>query len=131
MNSQSARKTILIVDDDPTIRAMLATKLDESYDVLMASDGVDAAHVYERNLENIAAILTELHMPRLDGQSLAEWVHHISPHLPIIIMSGSTRREDMADFSRRPQTSFLGKPFESSQLKALLRDALQAGEEAI
>ena len=45
------RKTILIVDDDPTILNMLAMTLEASYEVLKAADGVAAAYVYEHNIE--------------------------------------------------------------------------------
>src|SRR5436189_5172792 len=104
------KPTILIVDDDPLIRANLADYLDEQYHILQAIDGVDAAYVYESNRERIAAIVTDLDMPRLNGQSLAEWVHHIDPLVPIIIISGSFEKRALRDLPRRPTTSFPGKP---------------------
>jgi DNA-binding NtrC family response regulator len=119
------KPTILIVDDDPLIRGMLADALDENYNVLLAGDGVDAAYLYESNLEHIAAIVTDLEMPRLGGQSLAQWVHHIRPHLPVIIMSGSFQKDALRDLPRRPMTSFLGKPFEAAQLQEMLELVLE------
>src|SRR6266550_6696668 len=115
------KKTILIVDDDPAILNMLAQSLEPDYDVLLAGDGVAAAYLYERNIEKIAAIVTDLEMPRLNGQSLAEWVHHIRPQLPVIIMSGNFRRVALSNLQGTPMTSFLGKPFDPSDLE----DALQ------
>lgn len=120
----SDRQTIMIVDDDPFIRRTLADSLELNYEVLLAGDGVDAAWVYERNAERVAAIVTDLEMPRLNGQSLAEWVHHISPQLPVIIMSGTFEQHTVKELSRRPMTSFLGKPFETSQLEAILEQVL-------
>jgi DNA-binding NtrC family response regulator len=120
------RKTILIVDDDPIVLAKLATRLQQTYEVLAAADGVRAAYVYERHQTKVAAIVTDLEMPRLDGQSLVDWVHHISPWLPVIIMSGAIRLDQTTDFSRR-RISFLGKPFEPAQLEDLLQTALESG----
>jgi len=120
----SGKKTILIVDDDPTILNMLAATLETSYDVLKAADGVAAAYLYEDNIETVVAIVTDLDMPRLNGQSLAEWVHHLRPRLPVIIISGRIRTRQSEDFSRSPMTRFLGKPFEPGRLEALLGDAL-------
>ena len=114
------KQTILIVDDDPIVRVLLADSLEEHYEVLLAGDGIDAAYLYESNIERIAAIVTDLEMPRLGGQSLAEWVHHIHPQLPVIIMSGSFEKQTLKDLPRRPMTSFLGKPFEATQLEAIL-----------
>ncbi len=123
-NFAPKKRTILIVDDDPMVLNMLAMSLDQSYEVLAAADGVEAAYIYERHLERITALVTDLDLPRLDGQSLAEWVHHINPRLPVIIMSGSIRNRDSEDW--RGRISFLEKPFEPSQLEALLREALEA-----
>lgn len=120
----SGKKTILIVDDDPIILNMLAMTLEPGYDVLKAEDGVAAAYVYEQNIETIAAIVTDLEMPRLNGQSLAEWVHHLRPLVPVIIISGNLKTRHNADFSRAAMTHFLGKPFEPARLEALLHCAL-------
>jgi DNA-binding NtrC family response regulator len=120
----SNRKTILVVEDDALILDTLAMHLAVSYDVLVARDGLDAASVYESNIERVVAIVTDWDMPRLDGGSLAEWVHHISPRLPIIIMSGNIPGREDQDFTRGPMTNFLVKPFEPSQLEALLNEFL-------
>jgi DNA-binding NtrC family response regulator len=123
------KKTILVVDDDPTVLSMLAAVLEASYRVLIAADGVAAAYLYERNVEKVAAVITDLEMPRLNGQSLAEWVHHIKPKLPVIIMSGGLWSKSVPDFLQRPMISFLGKPFEPAQLEALLSNALNGVQE--
>lgn len=121
----TGKQTILLVDDDPTVLSMLATALGSTYKVLVAADGVDAAQIYERNMDTVAALVTDLEMPRLNGQSLSEWVHHIRPQLPVIIMSGNFRQPAMAELTTRPMTSFLGKPFEAAQLEEVLQHVLE------
>jgi DNA-binding NtrC family response regulator len=123
------KQTILIVDDESTIRDMLVMNLKASYDVLVARDGIDAVQVYERNAERVAAIVTDLDMPRLSGQLLTEWVHHIKPQLPVIIMSGTLKNTDLEELRRNPSVSFLPKPFKSAQLQALLNRVLAAHRE--
>ena len=124
------KKTILVVDNDATALRILAETLQENYEVLIASDGVNAAYVYERNVDRIAALVTDLNMPRLDGGALSEWVHHIRPGLPIIIMSGNLRKHVSEKLKGMSATRFVGKPFEPVRLEAVLRDVLQrvAGE---
>ena len=119
----SVERTILIVDDEPVIRDLLAIELRASYAVLVARDGIDAIRVYEHNVERIDAIVTDLEMPRLNGRLVTEWVHHISPQLPIIIMSGGGRRS-VEDLVQTPTVSFLSKPFKPQQLHALLDRAI-------
>jgi CheY-like chemotaxis protein len=120
----SIRQTILIVDDDAVIRDVLTMALEASYDVLEAKDGLDAVCVYERHVGDVAAIVTDLDMPRLDGRLVTEWVHHISPQLPVIIMSGSLRNVELEELLQSPSVCFLPKPFEPPQLEALLSNAL-------
>lgn len=125
------KQTILVVDDDPVILEMLTQVLEDTYEVLVAPDGVIAAYLYERNVKEVAALVTDLEMPRLNGQSLTEWVHHIRPQLPIIIMSGGLRNMPAPDFIQRPMISFLGKPFEPAQLEAVLHNVLRPNPESV
>jgi two-component system cell cycle sensor histidine kinase/response regulator CckA len=118
------KQTILIVEDEPAIRNLLAMNLEASYDVLVACDGIEAVQVYERKAERIVAIITDLDMPRLGGQLLTEWVHHISPQLPVIIMSGGITNADLEGLLRNPVVTFLSKPFEPSRLQSLLGSVL-------
>lgn len=125
----AGRKTILLVEDDRDTLNTLASHLGARYDVLVANDGVDAVYVYERNLERIAAVVTDLNMPRLDGQLLTEWVHHIRPRLPVILLSGSLR-STAEQALRGTAVTFLGKPFEHSRREKLLQEVLERGLEA-
>lgn len=87
------RETILLVDDDESVLSMLARSLEESYQVLVATNGMAAVYVYEQHGEAIVALVTDVEMPRLDGTALAEWIRHINSTLPIILMSGSVDGE--------------------------------------
>lgn len=118
------KQTVLIADDDLGIRKMLADELEESYDVLVAKDGLDAICIYERNVQSVRAIITDLQMPRLDGGLVAEWVHHINPRLPVIIMSGSLRNRELRELLKNPTVTFLAKPFKPRQIVSLLDVAL-------
>ena len=122
----SDKQTILVVDDDAPMREMLTEQLEASYDVLVARDGLDAICIYERNAERVAAIVTDLHMPRLNGHLVTEWVHHIRPQLPVIIMSGGVRNTALEDLGHNSFVTFLAKPFDLTQLEALLDSALES-----
>ena len=119
------KQTILLAETDTSIRNTLAAELESSYDVLVAKDGIDAICIYERNVARVRAIITDLKMPRLNGHLVAEWVHHINPRLPVIIMSGSLRNTDLEELLQNPTVTFLAKPFNPPQLEALLDIALE------
>ena len=124
--AMSDKKTILLVDDDPMFLNALATTLEANYDVLTAADGLNAVYTYESNREKVAAIVTDLGMPRLDVQSLVGWIHHISPNLPVIIMSDGSRAKAVEDFRNCPTLSLLVKPFAPGRLEDAIRNALEA-----
>jgi CheY-like chemotaxis protein len=61
-------KHILIVDDEPLVRLMLARVLaDRGFAVLEAEDGSDAVHLDEQHRQSIGAVLSDVRMPRVDG----------------------------------------------------------------
>jgi two-component system cell cycle sensor histidine kinase/response regulator CckA len=118
------KQTILVVEDERTIRDLLANALKTLYEVLVATDGLDAVLIYDRHVEQIAAIVTDLDMPRLGGQSLTEWVHHIRPQLPVVIMSGNQHNGQLEELLRQSTISFLPKPFDLDQLESILHRIL-------
>ena len=114
------RRTILLVDDNVVGLSKLKADLEKTYELLTAGDGVEAVYMFERHAPRIAAIVTGLHLPRLNGDLLAEWVHHIKPRLPIVIISDE--EVSAARSTRAVQT--LARSFGAKQLQHVLRGAL-------
>lgn len=105
--------TILVVEDDPRLREVIAEVLsDEGYAVYEACDGLGA-------LERIGAVapdlvLSDVTMPRLDGPGLAERLGRMDNPIPIVLMSaGSNAPRDAG-------TPFLAKPFLLDDLVTLV-----------
>lgn len=127
----SLKPTVLVVDDDTLIRDQIAWALSDCFNVLPAADGVDAARQYEGRAGQIAAVITDLRMPRLGGVTLTEWLRHINPHLPVIIMTGGPCAEgELGPLLRDPQVRLITKPFDLDKLRALLGEAIRTGREA-
>ena len=77
---------ILIVDDELNMRLVLKAMLKkEGYDVVTASDGLEAMKVLRE--EKIAVVATDLKMPRLDGMGLLDRIIQEDPALPVIILT--------------------------------------------
>lgn len=112
---------ILVVDDDIDVRTMLCALLSaEGYNVLGASDGVEALDCM-RVVDPPALVFVDLMMPRMDGEHLIRAMKQ-SPELarvPIVIMSGHT----VAGGAARPGASaFLKKPFELDSLLTVVHE---------
>ena len=118
-------KTILLVEDEAPVRHLLRDSLACKYEVLESCDGVEAVTVFEKNLSRILVVITDLEMPRLNGDVLAEWIHGIRPELPVILISARDRDDDsISGLLASKRVKFLGKPFDLWQLEELVERAV-------
>ncbi len=82
--------TVLCVDDDAAIRKLYGTVLGENgYQVLAASNGRHALHVFHRQEKEIDAVILDYEMPGMNGLELAAWLKQLHPELPVMMISGS------------------------------------------
>lgn len=88
LSSASARKTILIVDPDASLRARLRALLEQHYKVLEASDGLEAVELTV-NIQPPAMIVSDTAMPRVDGFTLAKIIRNnpVMKRVPIMFVS--------------------------------------------
>ena len=86
MNREETR--ILMVDDDPFVREMVGFILESNnYIVETADNGLEALEKYQRGSNHI--IITDMHMPGMDGLTLIQEVRKTDPDIAIILMTGS------------------------------------------
>lgn len=89
-NQTPARKTILVIDDDESIRLLLRAVLEpEGYQVLEASDGVKGLQEYEKNPTDL--VITDLIMPGKEGIETIRDLCREFPGVKIIAVSGGGR----------------------------------------
>ena len=113
--------TVLLVDDDEGVR-MLATFVLKShgYDILTASNGLEALMVYSSYRKVVDLILTDVDMPQMNGIELAARIRARDPSRRILLMSG--RPLNGSDCP--PDCVFLQKPFLPDQLVAAVEGVL-------
>lgn len=114
------KKTVLVADDDQSIREQLLMALEHSFEVLLAADGVEALGCYERNAERISALITDWQMPRMDGVELTLRLRHLNPHLPVIMMTGAFERAEFTRLGVLTNFTLLWKPFDLEELSEVL-----------
>lgn len=114
--------TILIVDDEEPILNMLSAVLkDYHYNVLTAVDGIQAIGLFTTN-PDVKLVITDMNMPKMDGETLIRTLHAIRPSLAIIATSGLPEKDIRHEDIRRMIVSFLMKPYRTEAvLKELER----------
>lgn len=118
-------ETILVVDDDPTVRVFLKECLEGSgYRVLVAEHGADALQVIERYGGDIDLVLTDATMPVMSGQLLIESVRQQWPTIRTILMSGHVEPGSGDGQVFSGDVLFVQKPVLPGRLLAILRQEL-------
>ncbi|MFO7599115.1 MAG: response regulator, partial [Candidatus Desulfacyla sp.] len=94
------------------------------YQVLTAGDGEDALRVSEGFKGEIHLLLTDVVMPRMGGQELAERIRTLRPGIRVLYMSGFPDRELSHLAALEPDANFLQKPFSPQSLCLKVRETL-------
>ncbi|HJQ20585.1 MAG TPA: response regulator [Gemmatimonadaceae bacterium] len=118
--------TIVVVDDDQTVRRVVARQLERAgYGVLEASDGEDALRVMTEHHEPVDLVVSDISMPAMDGLELVELLRNAYPELPLLLISGQSAEFLMAQRDRIPDgVHFLAKPFEYEALTSRVASIL-------
>ena len=115
--------SILIVDDDPDIRESLGDMLShEGYMIESAATGNEA--LQHARLGQYGAALLDIQLPDLNGLSGLKVMMELDPTLPIIILTGNATPENTIGSLTKGAFAYLTKPYNSQELKAILRRAV-------
>ena len=115
--------TVLVVDDDVTIRAVTTIALEGAgFLVLTAEDGGEGLETYEHHRDEIACILLDVSMPGLSGDDVLSRLRGEGSEVPVIASSGHGKREIA---QRMPGIqAYIQKPYQAKQLISLVREVL-------
>ncbi len=124
---QGEGRLVLVVDDEPTIRDVCCETLEaHGYRAVTAADGAEAVAVFARSNGEVAAVLTDLAMPIMDGPSAIRSIRRLNRLVPILVMSGLADRHGLEEMEEHGVSVFLEKPFSAEELLGRLEEALVA-----
>jgi DNA-binding NtrC family response regulator len=136
-NQLSRRRTILLVEDEPFVRdATCGLLVWAGFEVLAATDAIDALRVYKQCYRQIDLVITDMVLPGQTGQQLGHALREQSPEVAVLLTSGYSNLEFETE-DPEPHTYFLAKPYSKRTLldkidailgpQAMSRAATQAG----
>jgi len=118
--------TILLVEDEDLLRNLIREVLSASgYHVLEAADGVEALRLFEDHEGSISLVLTDVVMPQMSGQALADRLRAARPELKVLFMSGYTDDAVVRHGVQAAEVAFIQKPFSPHQLTRKVQELLR------
>jgi len=117
-----ANGTILIVDDEETIREVATIMLkDMGFATLTAVDGKDAVEIYQQHHDDISAVLLDMTMPKMDGKACFRELRRINKGVQVILSSGYSEEDATGRFQGKGLAGFIQKPYMPDNLKAMMQ----------
>ena len=124
-NLQGGTETVLLAEDDSTVRRLTAMILAEAgYTVIQAENGIEALRLFRESGEKIDIVLSDILMPAMGGNDLYRSIQKLRP-AKFLFMSGYSSGTLSEEFLSRKGVGFIRKPFTASNLLNSLRKAIE------
>ncbi|MEZ4753448.1 MAG: sigma-54 dependent transcriptional regulator [Bdellovibrionota bacterium] len=120
------RKSILIVDDEESIRSSLSLLLKEDYDVHLAEDGDQALESLGKLKPDV--VLMDVMMPKKDGIDTLKELREANNQVPVIMLTGANTVKTAVQAMKWGAVDYINKPFEFEHLSKLLSDTIALHE---
>jgi two-component system, cell cycle sensor histidine kinase and response regulator CckA len=127
IEKHSGTETILLVEDDETVRKLVREVLSASgYHILEAVNGLDALSLSERYVGTIHLLLTDVIMPKMGGNELKDQIGKTRPDTKMLLMSGYPDESIAHSGIYYADIAFIEKPFHPNILVKKVREVLES-----
>ena len=125
---QKPRYTVLIVEDNVEMLAFVVRQLSPVYQILTATNGVEALKVLEGHTVNL--IVSDIMMPEMDGLELCDRIKSDLDysHIPIVLLTAKTTLQSKIDGLKSGADAYIEKPFSVEYLKVSVANLLSNHE---
>lgn len=118
-------ETILIVEDNKDIRALLITSFKHTYNLIVCSNGEEALEKYTSN-KKIDLVITDLMMPVMDGKEFIKRLRLVDKRLitPVVVLTALSEDDTAYEYLSLGAIDFINKPFSMRDLKGKVESIL-------
>jgi signal transduction histidine kinase len=117
--------SVLVADDQPTLRRMLRSVLASlGFDVVVAAGGAEALARFRELRGQLRLVILDLTMPDLNGDEVLREIREVDPELPVILSTGFAERDVRALLDGQKNVELLQKPYELRELVGVVRRML-------
>lgn len=124
LQNQSAGRTVMVVDDDDDFRVILRDRLERmGVQCLEAENGEVARLELKKN--QVDLLITDYHMPKMDGLELIDWLQQTQRDMPIIFVSGDLSVPVREKAEHAKVYAILEKPCSLSELSSIVKEVFK------
>jgi len=126
-SEKSRKRTIFVVEDEPTLRALVRRVLERrGYEVIEAASGLSALELWKEKKTHVDLLLTDMVMPDgISGRQLADKLKADNPDLKVIYTTGYSPELMGQEVALREGVNFLQKPYPPQKLVETVRNGLE------
>lgn len=120
-STSTASGTILVVDDEETVRTVCAALVARlGFRTMTAANGEEGIKLFAEHAPNLVCVLLDLTMPGMDGVETFHEMKKIRPDVPVILCSGYDRQDATRRFTSEGLAGFIQKPYRIDSLRDII-----------
>ncbi|MEO0405420.1 MAG: response regulator, partial [Bacteroidota bacterium] len=129
--AQVERPRLLIAEDNPDLVQLLYGQLSRNYQITVCDNGQDALQKSQEEVPDL--VLSDIMMPKMDGFELLDGLKNDArtSHIPVVLLTAKSDVESRIEGLHRGADSYLGKPFDARELKAILKNLIESRKEFV
>jgi two-component system, NtrC family, response regulator AtoC len=120
------KKRVLLIDDEPRVRASLKMVLEPTYDVFQAGDAREGLELFRKEAPHL--VLLDVILPGTDGLAILHTLRTEDRSTPVIMLTGTKSVKTAVDAMKLGAADYLSKPFEVEELRIVVDKALNSQE---
>ncbi|HJR77367.1 MAG TPA: sigma-54 dependent transcriptional regulator [Nitrospiraceae bacterium] len=118
------KKRVLLVDDEPRVRASLKSVLEPIYDISEAADAREGLDLFKREPPQL--VLLDVILPGTDGLAVLQSMRSEDSHIPVIMLTGTKSVKTAVDAMKLGAADYLSKPFDIEELRIVVDRTLNS-----
>ena len=126
MESVIPKKRLLLIDDEPRVRASLKMVLEPLYDIAQASDGPEGLDIFRKESPDL--VLLDIVLPGTDGLAVLQMLRTERKSTPVVMLTGTKSVKSAVDAMKLGAADYLSKPFDVDELRIVIDRALNSSE---
>lgn len=120
------KKRILLIDDEPRVRASLKMVLEPTYEISEAGDAQEGLDVFRRESPNL--VLLDVILPGTDGLSVLQSIREEDRSIHVIMLTGTKSVKTAVDAMKFGAADYISKPFDVEELRIIVDRTLNSQE---